>query len=58
MQSEVWHPENGDHFRRVESAMTDLGGCIQKFPDWVHNEINNNKHTLRSNTKAYGHKTH
>jgi hypothetical protein len=34
-------------------------GCIQTFPDWVHNEINNNnKHSLRSNTKGYGGKTH
>jgi hypothetical protein len=32
----------------------------QKFPDWVDNEIYayNNKHTLRSNTKGYGGKTH
>jgi hypothetical protein len=34
-------------------------GCIQKFPDWVDNEINNNnKHSLRSNTKGYGGKSH
>jgi hypothetical protein len=33
-------------------------GSIQKFPDWVDNEINNNKHSLRSNTKGYGGKTH
>jgi hypothetical protein len=36
-------------------------GCIQKFPDWVDNAINNNnnnKHSLRSNTKGYGGKTH
>jgi hypothetical protein len=33
--------------------------CIQKFPDWVNNEINNNnRHSLRSNTKGYGGKTH
>jgi hypothetical protein len=34
--------------------------CIQKFPDWVDNEIYayNNKHSLRSNTKRYGNKTH
>jgi hypothetical protein len=25
--------------------------CIQKFPNWVDNEINNNKHSLRSNTR-------
>jgi len=33
--------------------------CIQKFPDWVDNEINNNnnKHSFRSNTKGYGGKT-
>jgi hypothetical protein len=37
-----------------------LQGCIQKFLDWVSNEINNNnhKHSLRSNTKGYGGKTH
>jgi len=35
-------------------------GCIRKFPDCVYNEIYayNNKHSLRSNTKAYGDKTH
>jgi hypothetical protein len=35
-------------------------GCIQKFPDWVDNEIYayNNKHLLGSNTKDYGGKTH
>jgi hypothetical protein len=34
-------------------------GYIQKFPDWVDNEINNNnKHSFRSNTKGYGGKTH
>jgi hypothetical protein len=34
--------------------------CIQKFPDWVDNEISksNNKRSLRSNTKDYGGKTH
>jgi hypothetical protein len=37
-----------------------LRGCIQKFPDWVNNEMNNNnnKHSLRSNTKGYGGKSH
>jgi hypothetical protein len=35
-----------------------IGGYIQKFPDRVDNEINNNKHSLRSNTKGYGGKTH
>jgi hypothetical protein len=32
-------------------------GCIRKFPDWGDNEINNNKHSLRSNTKGDGGKT-
>jgi hypothetical protein len=34
--------------------------CIRKFPDWVDNEIYayNNKHSLKSNTKGYGGKTH
>jgi len=39
----------------------ELQGYIQKFPDWVDNEINsnsNNKHSLRSYTKGYGGKTH
>jgi hypothetical protein len=37
-----------------------IRGCIQKFPDWVDEEINNNnnKHSLRSNTKGYGGKIH
>jgi hypothetical protein len=39
-----------------------IQGCIQKFLDWVNNEINNNddnnKHSLRSNAKGYGGKTH
>jgi hypothetical protein len=35
--------------------------CIQKFPDWVDNEINNknnNENSLWSNTKGDGGKTH
>jgi hypothetical protein len=36
-----------------------LRGYIQKFPDWVDNEVNtNNKHSFRSNTKGYSGKTH
>jgi hypothetical protein len=38
--------------------MSDVGGGIHKFPDWVDKEINNNKHSLRSNTKGYDGKTH
>jgi hypothetical protein len=53
----------------VKLSLCRMGGmevrwCIQKFPDWVNNEINNNnnnnnsKHSLESNTKGYGGKTH
>jgi hypothetical protein len=35
-----------------------IQGYIQKFPDWVDNEINDNKHLLRSNTEGYGSKAH
>jgi hypothetical protein len=31
---------------------SEVRGYIQKFPDWVDNEINNNKHSLRNNTKG------
>jgi len=43
-----------------EAATSRMGGYIQKFPDWVYNEIYayNNKHSLISNTKGYGGKTH
>jgi hypothetical protein len=51
-------------FYSLESAFlqqnTHRQGCIQMFPDWVDNEIYayKNKHSLRSNTKVYGGKTH
>jgi hypothetical protein len=35
-----------------------MQGYIQKLPDWVDNEMNNNKHSLRSNTKGYDGKAH
>jgi hypothetical protein len=39
--------------------MRGIRECIQKFPDWVDNEINNNnKHSMRNDTKGYGDKTH
>jgi len=42
-----------------EDKLIHITGCIQKFLDWVNNEINNdNKYSLRSNTKDYGDKTH
>jgi hypothetical protein len=31
---------------------------VSKSSAWVDNETNNNKHSLRSNTKGYGGKTH
>jgi hypothetical protein len=42
------------------SVSVNIRGCIQKFPDWVDNEIYayNYKHLLRSNTKGYGGKSH
>jgi hypothetical protein len=44
------------HFHK---AVEFIWGCIQKFPDWVDNEVNNNnKHLSRSNRKGYGGKTH
>jgi hypothetical protein len=47
--------------RPLSFRCMNLRRCIQKFPDWVENEINNssnnNKHSLRSNTKGYGDKT-
>jgi hypothetical protein len=38
----------------------EIRGCIQKFSDWVDNEIYDysSKHSLRGNTKGYGSKTH
>jgi hypothetical protein len=41
-------------------AKTKIRGCIQKFPEWVDNEIYAymNKHSFRSNTKGYDGKTH
>jgi hypothetical protein len=42
----------------LQANTVNVRECIQKFPDRVDNEINNNKHSLRSNTKGYGGKTH
>jgi hypothetical protein len=40
--------------------MDEVRGCIQKFPEWVDNEIYayKNKHSLGSNTKDCGGKTY
>jgi hypothetical protein len=43
----------------MKEKFNTVRGCIQNFPDRVHNEINNNnKHLSRSNTKGYDGKTH
>jgi hypothetical protein len=58
------HPSWGDFLTKIFKYFLSLPseilrGCTQKFPDWVDNEMNNNnKHSLRSNTKGYGCKTH
>jgi hypothetical protein len=47
--------QNQSYFDQFQQKFrTNIRECIQKFPDWVDNEINNNnnnKHSLRSNTK-------
>jgi hypothetical protein len=46
-------------FFSLTSVVSGMRRYIQNFPDWVDNETNNNnKHSLRSNTKGYGGKTH
>jgi hypothetical protein len=53
-QSEGSHP-----LQAVRDCLFNIRECIQKFPYWADNEINNNnKHSLGSNTKRYGGKTH
>jgi hypothetical protein len=44
--------------RNLTSVFGSIRECNQKFPDWVDNDINNKKHSSRSNTKNYGGKTH
>jgi hypothetical protein len=47
------------HPTEIDTAVA-YRGYIQKFPDWVDNEIYayNNKHSLRSNIKGYGGNIH
>jgi hypothetical protein len=56
ISEECFNSPDGD----VKTYLLAPRGCIHKFPDRVDNEIYayNNKHTLRSNTKGYGGKTH
>jgi hypothetical protein len=51
----IWMNE---HQVQQDKLKNNVRECIQKFPDSVDNEINNNKHSLRSNTNGYGGKTH
>jgi hypothetical protein len=55
----LWHTGSVEMWNIFPSP-EDRWGCIQKFPDWVDNEIYayNNKHSLRNNIKGYGSKTH
>jgi hypothetical protein len=49
----------GDDKQLLNRAQNMIRGYIQKFPDWVDNEINNNnKRSLKSNIKGYDGKTH
>jgi len=46
-------------FRGIRTGNSATRVYIQKFPDWVDNEINNNnEHSLKRNTKVYGGKSH
>jgi hypothetical protein len=49
----------GKLFDLLQDTVRRLQGSIRKFPDWVDNVIYAyNTHSLRSNTKGYGGKTH
>jgi hypothetical protein len=56
--SHPWFYHSNNIWWSVQIVKLIIPGCIQKFPDWVDNEMYNNKHSLRSNTKGYGGKTH
>jgi hypothetical protein len=44
---------------RLDKVVLIQFSFYQKFSDWVYNEVNNNnKHSLRRNTKGYGGKVH
>jgi hypothetical protein len=57
-RSNARNSNSTDHTKPCIPIKKDIRRCIQKFPDWVDNEIkNNNKHWFRSNIKGYGGKT-
>jgi hypothetical protein len=58
LQKFRWKRRFSLYTQRMPYLTQRVRGYIQKFPNWVVNEINNNKHSLRSNTKGYGGKTH
>jgi hypothetical protein len=51
------YKRNENTLKKKKGRTEYIRGYVQKFPDWVDNEINN-KHLLRINTKGYGGKTH
>jgi hypothetical protein len=60
VEGEQVHRNASTYIGQHNTKKVDIQGSIQKFPDWVHNETcaYNSKHSLRSNTKGYGGKTH
>jgi len=56
---EVWlHAFLPQQLVEVSGQLNAPYGVSESFQTWVDNEINNSKHTLRSNTKCYGGKTY
>jgi hypothetical protein len=50
---------DGTEGLQMLKAAANIRGRVQKFPEWFDNEIsNNNKHSMRSNTKDCGGETH
>jgi hypothetical protein len=62
IQSQYWRTPQSECLSSIHNDLKkwklQIRGYIRQFPDWVDNEINNNKHSLRSNTKGYGGKIH
>jgi hypothetical protein len=60
----IWVPQKAGNlltlWLTISFSRMTLRGCIQKFPDWVDNEIYSYLwyYSLRSNTKGYGGETH
>jgi hypothetical protein len=56
----VLPPAMAPQLGSLATTHCEIRGGIQKFPDWVDNEIYayNNKHSLRSNAEGYDGKSH